>query len=114
MKKSHFVIILIGLLFFVACQQNSDNKTKNSDTTSISTIDSNTTTPIVLVYNFYGTHRCPSCVAIENVTIKTLDSLYAEQVKSGIIKRYSINIDDAANAKICEKYQAFGSGIFVT
>jgi len=114
MKKISFVIILTGLMFFVACQQNGENKAKNSDSTSVATIDSNTTTPIVLVYNFYSTHRCPSCIAIENATIKTLDSLYAEQVKNGQIKRFSINIDDAANAKLCEKYQAFGSGIFVT
>lgn len=114
MKKIHYVFILIGLLIFDACQNNNEKGIKNNDSNTLAIIDSNSTTPIVLIYNFYGTHRCPSCVAIEKATIQALDSLYAEQVKNETIKRFSINIDEAENAKLCEKYQAFGSGIFIT
>ncbi|NMC98260.1 MAG: hypothetical protein GYA62_00870, partial [Bacteroidales bacterium] len=64
--------------------------------------------------NFYATHRCASCIAIEDATKKTLDTYFAEAVKQGNIKQFSINIDDEANAKLCEKYQAYGSGIYLT
>lgn len=114
MKKMYYLFILIVLLSLIACQNSVDKNTKDNSNNSFEIIDSNTTTPIVLIYNFFGTHRCPSCVAIEKATIQALDSLYAEQVKNGTIKRFSINIDEAENAKLCEKYQAFGSGIFIT
>jgi hypothetical protein len=70
--------------------------------------------PTVLIYNFYVTNRCASCIAIEDATTKTLNKYFAAEVKSGRIKREILNVDDDANSKIAEKYQAFGSGIFVT
>ncbi len=70
--------------------------------------------PVVLVYNFHVTNRCVSCVAIEDATTKTLDTYFAGEVKAGRIRRHILDVDDEANKKISEKYQAFGSGLFVT
>lgn len=113
MKKLN-VFFSIVLLLFVACQH-STKKTKSETSSSANQeINLNSETPIVLVYNFYATHRCASCIAIENATKKTLDTYFAEAVKQGKVKQFSINIDDEANAKLCEKYQAFGSGIYLT
>ncbi|MFA6924169.1 MAG: nitrophenyl compound nitroreductase subunit ArsF family protein [Bacteroidales bacterium] len=70
--------------------------------------------PAVLVYNFHVTNRCPSCVAIEKATTKTLNTYFAAELKQGRIKRQILNVDDEVNNKISEKYQAFGSGLFVT
>jgi len=111
MNKTLFFIALVAIITATSCNNNSG---KNEQASNADSINLNTENPVVLIYNFYGTHRCPSCIAIEEATTKTLDSCFSGQVKSGIIKRYSVNIDEEANAKICEKYQAFGSGIFVT
>lgn len=70
--------------------------------------------PKVLVYNFHITNRCVSCIAIEEATTKTLNTYFASELKSGRIKRYKLNVDDAINKKISFKYQAFGSGLYVT
>jgi hypothetical protein len=70
--------------------------------------------PVVLVYNFHVTNRCVSCIAIEEATSKTLNTYFAAEMKQGRIKRQILNVDDEANAAISEKYQAFGSGLFVT
>ncbi|NTW34285.1 MAG: hypothetical protein HGB12_16980, partial [Bacteroidetes bacterium] len=70
--------------------------------------------PVVLIYNFHVTNRCPSCVAIEEATTKTLNTYFAAEVKQGRIKRQILNVDDKANKFISEKYEAFGSGLFVT
>jgi hypothetical protein len=69
--------------------------------------------PSVLVYSFHTTRRCPSCIAIENVTGKTLETHFAKEVKQGRIKRQIINVEESANAAIAEKYQVFGSGLIV-
>ena len=70
--------------------------------------------PVVYIYNFHVTNRCSSCIAIEDATTKTLNTYFAAELKQGRIKRMVINVDDDANKEIVEKYQAFGSGLFVT
>lgn len=68
---------------------------------------------VVYVYNFHLTNRCPSCVAIENATSKTLKMKFKNEVASGRVIQKIINVDDEKNTKIAEKYQAFGSGLMV-
>jgi hypothetical protein len=83
---------------------------KKDDTSTITNAD----LPKVLIYNFHITNRCVSCIAIEKATTKTLNTYFASEVKQGRIKRYILNVDDAINKNISFKYQAFGSGCFVT
>jgi hypothetical protein len=70
--------------------------------------------PVIEIYNFHLTNRCPSCNAIENATTKTLERYFAEEVRQGMIKRRVVNVDEKANQKLAEKYQAFGAACFVT
>lgn len=70
--------------------------------------------PVVLVYNFHVTNRCASCIAIEDATTKTLNTYFPNEVKNGRIKRQILNVDEKENSKISEKYQVFGSGLFIT
>jgi len=69
--------------------------------------------PIVIIYNFHVTNRCPSCVAIEDATTKTLNQFFANELKTSRIKRYIVNVDDEKNKQISEKYEAFGSGLLL-
>ena len=89
-----------------------DSSSANSSEKDKSTLNANL--PVVLIYNFHVTNRCVSCIAIEDATIKTLNTYFASEVKQGRIKRKSLNVNDDANKKISEKYEAFGSGLFVT
>jgi hypothetical protein len=70
--------------------------------------------PKVEIYNFHVTNRCASCIAIEEATTKTLNNYFANEMKQGRIKRQILNVDDNANKTVSEKYQAFGSSVFVT
>ncbi len=70
--------------------------------------------PLVFIYNFHVTNRCQSCIAIEDATTKTLNTYFSAEVKQGRIKRQVLNVDDDFNRAISEKYQAFGSGVYVT
>jgi hypothetical protein len=88
-----------------------DTASDNQNNSGTNQIKSDQST--VLVYNFYVTNRCASCIAIEDATTKTLNTYFAPEVKSGRIKRQILNVDDDANSKIAEKYQVFGSGIIV-
>jgi hypothetical protein len=68
----------------------------------------------VLVYYFHGTNRCATCLAIEDNTQKTLEAYFSREVKEGTVKFQSVNVDEEANAKLAEKYEASGSALFVT
>lgn len=70
--------------------------------------------PVVLVFNFHLTNRCPSCIAIEEVTTKTLKSAFATEMSEGRVKQYVLNVDEKANKAIANKYEAYGASIFVT
>jgi hypothetical protein len=130
-----FAVITILLFSGLACQNRSGQITEGNsivikDTTAASTQDKVSMTPspdtssgknagdevrsTVLIYNFHVTNRCVACIAIEDATTKTLNTYFAAEMKLGRIKRQILNVDDDANAKIAEKYQAFGSGVFVT
>lgn len=128
------IVIIFALIFITSC--NHANKKNNEQTDNDSTITELMTMedsllqgdtidqagndvqqkklPQVLVYNFHVTNRCPSCLAIENATTKTLKTYFSAEMKQGRVKQFIVDVDDNANNKISEKYQAFGSGLFVT
>jgi hypothetical protein len=70
--------------------------------------------PTVYIYNFHVTNRCVSCIAIEEATTKTLNTYFSAEMKQGRIKRQILNVDDEGNSFIAKKYEAYGSGLFVT
>lgn len=133
--------IFILIIFISACNSGKSEKTANSGTDSITNTkndtgkvneindkskvnpvnqevgvkeNSKTELPVVLVYNFHVTNRCVSCIAIEEATTKTLNTYFSEELKQGRIKRQVLNVDDKETQKISEKYEAFGSGLFIT
>jgi hypothetical protein len=123
--------MLTGLL---SCNSNSSKvieppvtdslRVSNDSSQSLTSVGDSTQTQVVntpkaelskvLIYNFHVTNRCVSCIAIEDATTKTLNTYFANELKQGRIIRYILNVDEESNAKIAEKYQAFGSGLFVT
>ncbi|HNW90082.1 MAG TPA: nitrophenyl compound nitroreductase subunit ArsF family protein [Bacteroidales bacterium] len=126
-------LVLTTLLFFGCNQTNNKTEEKVSDDTiaqveqkSIDSLPATDSTdkkgvveqkidlPKVLVYNFHITNRCVSCIAIEKATTKTLNTYFSSELKQGRVKQFILNVDEDANAKIAEKYQAFGSGLYVT
>ena len=140
MKKfktiSALIFVTLNLLFALACNNNANQKSTSADsisalndtseqkivneTSSVSSdsvsikTKSITDKSTVLIYNFHITNRCVSCIAIEEATTKTLNTYFAKEMKQGRIKRQILNVDEEANNTIAEKYQAFGSGLFVT
>ncbi|MBI5538673.1 MAG: hypothetical protein HY951_01335 [Bacteroidia bacterium] len=140
-KKIKFAtLITIVAICLTSCNSNSNSSENITQSDSITSIITDTLTeslpiadsasienkentevtikkeekPKILIYNFHVTNRCASCIAIENATKKTLDAYFKTEVQKGIIKLSILSVDDEANSKIAEKYQAFGSALFVT
>lgn len=93
---------------------NSDSAQVKSESNNKSLTEKKNELPTVFIYNFHVTNRCVSCIAIEEATTKTLNTYFPSELKQGRIKRRILNVDDEKNSKIAEKYQVFGSGLYIT
>jgi len=70
---------------------------------------SNVVAPVkVEAYYFHLTSRCPTCLAVESVAKRTIESLYA-----GKVSFKSINLDDASSKSIAEKLKVPGQALLI-
>jgi hypothetical protein len=67
----------------------------------------------VEVYYFHATLRCPTCLAVEEQTRKTLDENFAEDLKSGTIKLRVLNLEDKENKELTEKFEIGWSSLIL-
>jgi hypothetical protein len=70
--------------------------------------------PSLKIIYFHSEHRCPTCISIEENTLKTLNTYFSQQMKQGVITFVSLNVEDKKNIKLVEKYQAEGSSLYLT
>jgi len=129
--KTIKILFFAAIIFISACNSKNneqENKAQSTDSTAVtSVIPENLTGTIpektmllsdkqavLLVQNFHLTNRCATCKAIEAAARKTLETYFKNEITEGRIVFSVIDVDDEANSKIAEKYQAAGSGLFVT
>ena len=65
------------------------------------------------VIDFHSTNRCMTCKSIESNTKYTLDTYFANELKSGKIVFKIVNVDKAENEKFAEKFEATGTSLFL-
>ena len=113
----YFTFLLFALVFFTtSCKQsNEQNHSKQAE----STVEADVKTVVPQVANrievldFYGVRRCKTCRAIEANSRYTLDTYFAEAMKEGKIVFRVVNTDEEKNAEIAEKFEAFGTALFL-
>ncbi|MBU2939902.1 thioredoxin [Lacinutrix sp. C3R15] len=102
-KIIKFSSILTIVFMLTACSEKSKNENQSLDT-SISKIE---------VIDFHSTHRCMTCKAIEANTKYTLDTYFSNELKTDKISFQVINVDEQANEKIAEKFEASGTALYM-
>jgi len=96
------VLITASILIFSFSQTFSQ---KNGDTV----IANNIKNLKLKVYYFHSEIRCNTCLSIEKCIRKTLDSLFQNQLETGVIDFYLLNAEKQENAMIVKKFDAYGS-----
>lgn len=99
-------LIFIFIIILPACSKgepkkiiySSENETKKADNLEI--------------VDFHSTHQCYSCLYIGNKALEVLENNFAEEMQSGKISFQKINVDEAQNKEIVNKYKARGSSLF--
>ena len=101
----HFAILssLAISLFFVSCK----GKAQGNQSTATNIANK------IEVIDFYGTHRCVTCKAIEASTKYTLDTYFSDEQKNGTIVFKTVNVDDKKNYEIAENFEASGTSLFL-
>lgn len=88
-------------------------KVKTKATTTQTTPSVAVNDKLEVIY-FHSEHRCKTCIQIEKLTKQTLETAFAKEIKNGSVYFTMYNADDPKNAKIAEKYAAYGSALFLT
>lgn len=91
------------ILVFTNCKGQDNSKT-------ISTKDVSTK---IQVIDFYGTHRCVTCEAIESNAKYTVETFFEKEIKAGTIEFKTVNVDDDKNYAIAERFEATGTALFI-
>jgi len=116
MKKISSLLVTLVLLLGISCQQNqsnSESNIKDTETKAVSKTAAVQMADRIEVLDFYGTHRCKTCRAIEANSRYTLDTYFAQAMKDGKITFQVFNADEAQNAEIAEKFEATGTSLFL-
>ena len=101
MKYSYFFVFAI--LFFTSCQAQDKSKTIVS-TETVSKIE---------IIDFHTTHRCKTCLKIEDNTKKLLQSDFKKEMDAGTLSFQIVNIDDESNYDMAERFEAAGTALFI-
>ncbi|WP_227807431.1 nitrophenyl compound nitroreductase subunit ArsF family protein [Lutibacter profundi] len=100
-----YLSILALSLIFISCNGNTQtNKTKEKTQKVANKIE---------VIDFYSTHRCMTCKAIEANTKYTLDTYFSSELKNKKITFKTVNVDEEENYKLAEKFEATGTALFL-
>ncbi len=67
----------------------------------------------VTVVYFHRTQRCASCIEAERLIRKTLDTYFADQLKSGVMSLVVADVQKPQNAALARKYEASGSSLYL-
>ena len=109
--KQLILILTIATGIFTACN-NSTPKAEN-ETAKIETKTSVVKQNRLEVYCFHGTRQCETCKNMKANTKTALDKYFAAQLKDSSIVFSIVDVDDAKNEKLAEKFQATGTALMI-
>ncbi len=104
MKKILFIILATSILF-ISCKNTSTKKQVENV--------ANLKTDRIEVLDFYGKHRCKSCVDIERNTKTTLNQHFSEELKNKKIIFKLIQWDNPENDALVNKFEAAGTSLII-
>lgn len=103
MNKFKFTFLLVSAILILSCNEKTkSNKSANQQKQNQ-----------IEVLDFYGKHRCVTCIAIEENTLYTLETYFSEALANKTIVFKTINVDDKENEAIAEQFEAVGTALFL-
>ena len=107
MKKILFLTV-IALVSLTACGQNRGNRANES--ASAQTTAQVNQADVVNVYYFHGKQRCKTCIAVGDVSEKTIKDAYANNPN---VKFIEVKTHEEQNKVLGEKYEVTWNALII-
>ena len=103
--KIVLLILLVVTLIFAGCAS-----------TPKESVDSHViqgTVEKVEIYHFHGNQQCSSCIAVGKLAEETVNTYFADELKSGKVVFAHVNAQLPENLELAGKYGATGSSLWI-
>jgi len=67
-----------------------------------------------MVYYFYTSYRCPSCMMIENLTKTAVQTGYKDLIDKGRVEFKAINIEQKGNEHFAKEYKLYTKSVVIS
>ena len=104
MKTFRLFIALLLFAPFVACTAQPSNKQAESSDNNSDKIEA---------YYFHFTLRCEACLNIEARAKESLENLYPNHIKTGLITFNAYNLDEAPNREMAKKLGIYSQALLI-
>ena len=122
MKKAILIALVLTLvsLFLLSNKEETNSNAKESENQEKGLVEKNkeakqevTKAEKVEIIYFYSSRRCYACQILEELSKKTVDEHFKEELESGKVSFQSVNVEKVENQEIVKKYKARGSSLFI-
>ena len=107
--KSSILVLIISLIFIIGCSNNESPATGNAVFDSLVEVNIDK----LEIYHFHATRQCYSCKTVGAYAEETINTYFADELKSGKIVFDHINVDLSENRELAIKYGATGSSLWL-
>jgi len=109
-EKTLMIVMLAMMIFASGCNSNASPAASNNAAT---TAKANTDVTKVEIFHFHGTSQCYSCITVGALAEETVNTYFADELKSGKIVFGHINGELPENKELVMKYGATGSSLWI-
>ena len=113
----HFLVAGLALSLMLGCTTSPTKPpaANGEESTPIPAPEPGTTSVVdwVDVVYFHRTNRCRSCIYAETGILYTLETYFEKEMSSGKLTFKSVDVQDASNTAIIEKFGAYTSQLFI-
>ena len=99
------VYVLLIVLIYISLTSYSQTKENSNHHNNIKTVD---------VYYFHYSHRCATCIAVEDEAVKSLKELYPVKWKANEITFLSIDMDTNDGEELAKSMKIAGQSLIIT
>ena len=107
--KGTLIVLIIGFLFLAGCSSNNSPETGNAVLDSFNKVSIDK----LEIYHFHPTNQCNSCRTVGAYAEETVNTYFAEELKSGKIVFGHINAQLPENEELVKKYEVTGSSLWL-
>jgi hypothetical protein len=112
MNNKH-LLIFVGFAAVILIILAGSNNFKISNVNTTSEPNNSLKINKIEVIHFHGTQQCYSCITVGKYAEDTINTYFAEEVKSGKISFAHINVDSPENLEIVKKYGVTSASLWI-